>query len=178
MRKLDDILAEQNRPDDRDLRSRTDARKERKSEEESLAHLAEELVDLAPQRLSALELPEEVLGAVLEAQRISSAAARNRQLRVVRRTLRENDSAAIRQRMEALVHPAGPANLERSIAAEWTDRLIAERDEALTAFVAEFPNADRQRLRQLVRRAQAASADEKERARRVVLEAVGETLKL
>jgi ribosome-associated protein len=178
VRKLDDILAEQNRPDDRDLRSRTDARKERKSEEESLAHLAEQLVDLSPHGLSALELPEDVLGAVLEAQRISSAAARNRQLRVVRRTLRENDSGAIRQRIEALVHPPGPPDLERSIAAEWTDRLIAEGDEALTALIAEFPEADRQRLRQLVRRVHAAGPNEKQRARRLVLEAVGETLKL
>jgi hypothetical protein len=43
MRKLKDILEEQNRPDDRDLRSRGDMRREQRQAEERLADLAERL---------------------------------------------------------------------------------------------------------------------------------------
>ena len=35
----------------------------------------------------------------------------------------------------------------------WRDRLLADGDDALAAFIAEYPAADRQRLRQLIRNA-------------------------
>jgi ribosomal 50S subunit-associated protein YjgA (DUF615 family) len=85
--------------DDRDLRSRTDARLERKHSEASLAELARALVEVSDRQLAKLELPEALLDAVRETRAIRSAGARNRALRVVRKELRGGDAAAIQEQL-------------------------------------------------------------------------------
>src|SRR5262245_38306080 len=105
MRKLADVIKEQNREDPRDLRSRSDAKRERKSSEERLARLAALLVDQSEKTLAGLDLPEAVLDSVLDAQKIQSAIARNRQLRVVRQTLRKQDADGIQARLESVLRP-------------------------------------------------------------------------
>ena len=107
MRKLKDILAEQERADrdDRDLRSRSDARRERKQAEAALADLAKRLVALRDRQLDKLELPEALLDAVLEARAIRSARARDRAIRVVRRELRSGDFEAIAGELDELEPP-------------------------------------------------------------------------
>ncbi len=47
-------------------------------------------------------------------------------------------------------------NLER-----WRDRLVSGTDEVLEKFVGEYPDADRQHLRQLIRQAQHETAQNK-----------------
>ena len=103
MRKLKDILREQAKADqdDRDLRSRTDARRERKQAEAALADLARRLVELTERRLAGLELPEPLLDAVREARAIRSARARDRAIRVVRRELREGDAESVEEQLRA-----------------------------------------------------------------------------
>jgi len=104
VRKLTDILAEQAKAeaDDRDLRSRTDARLERKHTEAALADLAWAMVAVNDRQLAKLDLPEALLDAVLEARAVRSPRARDRALRVVRRELRAGDSAAIQARLAAV----------------------------------------------------------------------------
>ena len=85
MRKLHEIAADQ----DEDLTSRSDIKRARKVKEEALARLAKELVGLGERTLAKLELPEDVLDPVVDAQRIQSPIALERQLRVVRRALRD-----------------------------------------------------------------------------------------
>jgi ribosome-associated protein len=101
MRKLKDILREQAKADrdDRDLHSRTDARRERKRSEAALADLARRLVGLTERQLSALALPEPLLDAVREARAIRSARARDRATRVVRRELRQGDAESIEEQL-------------------------------------------------------------------------------
>jgi ribosomal 50S subunit-associated protein YjgA (DUF615 family) len=95
VRSLTDILAAQRKceEDDRDLRSRSDARRERKQREAAWAELGEALVKLSPRRLEQLALPEGLHEAVLEARAIKSPVARTRALRLVRRELRSCDEA-------------------------------------------------------------------------------------
>lgn len=102
MRKLSDILAEQARAqqDDRDLRSRSDARRERKQSEAALAALARELVDATDRQLAKLALPEPLRDAVAEARAIRSPAARARALRVVRKALRGGDPEAVEAQLD------------------------------------------------------------------------------
>jgi len=103
VRKLTDILAEQAKAeaDERELRSRTDAKLERKQNEAALEALARKLVVLSERQLARLELPEELGIAVAEARAVRSPVARNRALRVVRRELRARDAAAIGARLSA-----------------------------------------------------------------------------
>jgi ribosome-associated protein len=162
VRKLADIMAEQarNDADDRDLRSRTDARYERLSQEQTLVRLGKELALLSARKLAQLELPEAVLDAISDAQAISSAAARNRQLKVVRSRLREVDWASIQKRLETLLRHGttklgvtAPPPVEPP-KADWVERLINEGAEALEAFLSQHPAADRSQLRQLIRNVQ------------------------
>jgi ribosome-associated protein len=139
-------------PDDpRDLRSRTDERRERKTSETKLFELAQTLVGLSERSLAKLELDEALLDAVHDARLITSPAARNRALRVVRATLRNLDAEAIAKRLE---RGTAPAPRPASVALEdWCQRLLAGGDPALAEFVASYATADRQQLRNLTRNA-------------------------
>jgi ribosome-associated protein len=173
MRKLADVLAEQAREDDRDLRSRGDARRERRAEETRLAELASRLVATSDKVLASLDLPEEALDAVRDAQKITSTVAQNRQLRVVRRTLREADSEGIRLRLEQRISPSRHGNTARRAATRWCERLIEEGDAALQELVDAFPGVDRQRTRHLLRQATVATnAERAAKARAALLEAL------
>ncbi len=162
VRSLEDILSEQERvrADDRDVRSRSDTKRSRAVVEEILARLADELVEVGESKLHALELPESVFDVVMDARAMKVGPARNRQLRLIRRELREHDWFSLRTRLQHLMlhgttlpvrEGAGP-----SAEAEWTVRLLSEGDPALDAFVAEQPGAERGHLRSLLREAKKA----------------------
>lgn len=94
--------------EEEDLRSRTDLRKERLAAEEGLMKLAEALVSKGDAVLGRLELSESLTDAIRNARRVRPGAARNRALRLVRATLRDEDFEAIRRRLDA-VHGKGGA---------------------------------------------------------------------
>lgn len=159
--------------------SRADKKRSRRAKEDELARLAKDLVALGERRLEQLELPEAVLDAVLDARRMTSAPAQNRQIRLVRAALRDGDWAAIRARLsELVVHGAlgTPGGSIGSEAAEWAARLLSEGAAALEALLSRCPNADRPRLRQLVRNVERASAERRRKAEQKLLETVNELL--
>jgi ribosome-associated protein len=132
------------------LRSRTDARRERKESEDALMRLAKALVDLPQRSLDKLALSEGILDVVVRARLVRDPAPKNRALRLVRIALRAGDSDAISQAL-ADVHEAprkssAPSDLER-----WQKRLLEGGEVALAEFLVTFPDADRRQVRQLVR---------------------------
>jgi ribosome-associated protein len=146
--------------DDRDLRSRTDARFVRVAEETALKELAKALVELKVKQLERLELPEDLHEAVRFAQSISSAIAFTRQIRLIRQHLRRLGRAPIEARLEALREgrlqatstpaAAGKPAVDGAVQA-WLERIASDGDAALAALFTEHPGADRQVLRQQVR---------------------------
>jgi ribosomal 50S subunit-associated protein YjgA (DUF615 family) len=104
VRKLTDILAEQAKAeaDDRDLRSRSDARRERKQSEAELVVLGRQLVEASDRQLDKLDLPEGLREVLAETRAIRSPSARKRALRLVRRELRDADASAIRAKLSAV----------------------------------------------------------------------------
>lgn len=153
-----------------DRPSRTADRRARRTREDLLAELAKRLVEQSPRRLDQLDLPESVLDSIRDAQAISSPAARNRQLRVVRSALRESNWALLRARLDALLlHGAVPRELchdEGGAATEhaWVARLLGEGPSAIEALVARCPTADRTHLKNLIRNAQKASGERRRKA--------------
>jgi len=89
-----------------ELRSRTDARKERLAREELLMELSGALVSSSAAVLGKLEISEELMDAIRKTQSIRTGSAHNRALRLVRSTLRNEDFEAIRQKLGA-VHGRG-----------------------------------------------------------------------
>lgn len=179
MRKLSSIIAERERldADDRDLRSRTDAKEERVAVETALADLAKALVETKPQWLEQLDLPESLFDAISDARLIKSAIARNRQMRIVRRELRDGDWQRIRTLLAELEEHGtllseGRPTLPASDEAIWTLRLLRDGPPALDAFVKAYPQADRTRLRQLVRNIEKAPQARRPQAERKLSEAL------
>jgi ribosomal 50S subunit-associated protein YjgA (DUF615 family) len=93
--------------DPRELRSRTDARKERLAAEEGLMKLSEELVRLGEGLLAKLELPDAVMDSIRNAQRVRAGAPQNRAIRLVRSALRDEDFEAIQKRLGKIHGPGG-----------------------------------------------------------------------
>jgi ribosome-associated protein len=125
----------------------------------ALQDLGVKLAELNEQQLATMELPESLLDAVLEARRLTKHEARRRQMQFIGRLMRDIDAAPIRDRLDAWQgqgreHTARLHALER-----WRDELLAG-DPALARFLQEYPGADSQQLRSLirnVRREQAAA---------------------
>ena len=136
--------------DEPDLRSRGDARRAEAAREEALVRLARDLVAQNQRRLEKLELPDPVLDAVLDAQKIKSHAALNRQIRTVRGALRDAEWWIIRARLDQLL-ATGVAGEAFGREMEWVVRLVGEGDDALDELMRNHPGADRGHLRTLIR---------------------------
>ncbi|MCY7314030.1 MAG: DUF615 domain-containing protein [Pseudoxanthomonas sp.] len=118
--------------------------------------LAEELVALAPAHLARLPIPEELLEHIHETQRITSHIAHKRQLQFLAKQMRrESDDTleAIRDAMDAGGESARRETALLHNVEAWRVRLLEDGDTALGELLSEYPTADRQHLRQLLRNA-------------------------
>lgn len=140
--------------EDEDLTSRTDERTERRRSEEAWAEFAKTLVTISERQLLRMELGEELLRVVQDTRRIESPGAKNRALRLVRAKLRGLDLQQLRERLEDLSHPR--TRRAQTPLDDWRARLLSGAEPALSAFLAEHPRVDRQRLRTLLRNAKKA----------------------
>jgi ribosome-associated protein len=118
--------------------------------------LGGKLAVLSDAQLSKLPIPEHLLPHILETRRITSHIAHKRQLQFLAKQMRREDEDTLDAIRDALDEKGDAAR--REVAAmhrveAWRDRLIDDGDDALAAFMEEFPEADRQRLRQLARNA-------------------------
>jgi ribosome-associated protein len=133
---------------------------QRKRAMQELQDLGEELVALTPDKLAGLDLPIRLLDAVLDAKRISKFGALRRQMQYVGRLMRDADADAIRSQLDvwkgtSVVETARLHSIER-----WRTRLI-EDELALGELLGQFPQADAQRLRALIRNVKREAAAKK-----------------
>jgi ribosome-associated protein len=119
--------------------------------------LGETLVALSAAQLARLPIPEEVLPHIRETQRITSFGARKRQLAFLAKQMRRQDDETLDAIRDALSKDSDAtrretASLHRAEALR--DTLMGDNgDAAMTDLLAAHPDADRQKLRQLVRNA-------------------------
>ena len=123
-----------------------------KKQMHELQDIGEQLVALSKDQLKEIDLPETLLDAIVEAKRITKFGAIKRQMQYIGRLMRHVDAAPIVAKLEVWSgkssrHIAYMHRLER-----WRERLL-ESDGALTELLAEYPQADAQRLRTLIRNA-------------------------
>ena len=134
------------------------SRTKKKEHVEELQKLGTALVSLAPVHLDAIDLPAELRGAVLEAQRIRSREARRRQLQFIGKLMRRIDPEPVRAALAAVAGRSAAARAQQRRLEAWRERLIGD-DAALTEFAAEHPRADLQALRALIRNARKEIAE-------------------
>lgn len=123
-----------------------------------LFDLAEEMVALAPAQLGSLELPEDLHNAIVAAAGMPPKGARKRQLKFITGLLRKLDVEPIKEKLARMRNQSAHAVREHHKIERWRDRLITEGNDALTELLADYPLADRQHLRQIVRNAQKETA--------------------
>jgi len=124
-----------------------------KAEADAQQALGVKLSALSKDKLNKLNLPEELLTAVLDTKKITANGAIRRHRQYLGRLMRDVDTAPI---IEQLSRWEGKNTAENAYfhgLERWRDRLISEPN-ALSEFMALHPNTDSQQLRALIRNAQ------------------------
>jgi ribosome-associated protein len=121
-----------------------------KREQHALQALGEKLLDLTPDQIEKIEMHQDLREAVLFARKLKRGEARRRQIQYIGALMREADPEPIEKALEDIGRgrhqdAALFQKLER-----WRDELVKGNDVLLEEIVGRFPDADRQRLRQLV----------------------------
>ena len=138
----------------------------RKQQAHDLQTLGEELVELPPSRLKDVAMPEGLRDAIAQYRCTKSFEGKRRQLQYIGKQMRFAEEAPLREAVDAFKLGSAKDTLLLHEVERRRDELVAS-DEALTAWAAEFPGSDLQRLRSLVRAARkdAANAAEQRNGR-------------
>ncbi|MBY0473577.1 MAG: DUF615 domain-containing protein [Nitrosomonas sp.] len=149
---------------------------QRKKDMHALQEIGEQLVELDPKKLTEFDLPEILKDAIQQARSIQKHGARRRQLQYIGRLMRDVDALPIQQKIDSWrqvsVHQTARLHqLER-----WRERLLSE-EHALTEFAQQYPAADLQRLRLLIRNAhKERAADKPPKSFRLLFQELQETI--
>ncbi|TDO12539.1 MULTISPECIES: ribosome biogenesis factor YjgA [Halomonas] len=124
-----------------------------KREMQALQQLGEQIIAMSDAQRARFPLSDDLLRAIEETGRIKAREARRRHMQYVGKLMRGEDLDGI----QAVFAEIDSETLRRDHAFHrlegWRDRLIAEGDAAVEAFIDDYPDADRQALRQLIRNA-------------------------
>ena len=140
------------------------SRKQKRNEALDVLALGEKLASLTPAQLARLPVPEDLLPHIAECKRITAHIAHKRQLAFLAKHMRREDEATLDAIREALDANSDTGRREVAMmhrAEDWRGKLMSEGDAALGKLLDEYPQADRQQLRTLVRNAQAERAKNK-----------------
>ncbi|MGB1333588.1 MAG: ribosome biogenesis factor YjgA [Porticoccaceae bacterium] len=129
------------------------SRAQLKRENQELRDMGEQLVLLAKSQLEKITLDDSLKAAIKEARRLKNLDARRRQLQYIGKLLRNIDVTDIKQSLEKLNHQSQTFRQHFAKLEEWRDRFISEGNDAIEDFIAQYPQADRQQLRNLQRQA-------------------------
>lgn len=125
---------------------------EMKTDMDALQKLGEELVGLKPSVLDKFPLSEDLAQAIKDAQRFKNEAKR-RQLQYIGKVMRNVDPEPIQAALDKIRNKHSQATVELHKLEQLRDRVVAEGDAAISDVMEMYPEADRQRLRQLARQA-------------------------
>lgn len=126
---------------------------EMKEDMSALQALGEELVGLKPSSLDKFPISDDLRQAIDNAQRFKNEAKR-RQLQYIGKLMRQIDPAPIQAELDKLRNKHSQATAELHKLEQTRDRIVTDVDPAIENVMDLYPDADRQRLRQLARQAQ------------------------
>jgi ribosome-associated protein len=123
-----------------------------KREADALQKIGEQLISMSAQELEGIPLPDNLLSAITDARQMKMGALK-RQRQFIGKLMRDLDPEPIITALEARKAKALEQNRNFHRLEAWRDRLLDEGDAALNDFLGDYPSADRQKLRQLMRQA-------------------------
>ncbi|MDL2275792.1 DUF615 domain-containing protein [Desulfosarcina sp. OttesenSCG-928-G10] len=129
------------------------SRTRRKKDALALQRIGEKLAALSESRLNRMDLPPDLLEAILTLKAMRSHGARRRQIQYVGALMRNVDVAPIDRALREIeqgdyLQASAFHRIEK-----WRDRLVTGDDALMDEILETFPDADRQRLGKLVRSA-------------------------
>ena len=124
-----------------------------KREMHELQKLGEELVALSAAARAKLPLDDELQDALQLADKLGSKReALRRHIQFIGRLMRTRDIEPIEQALAVIRNTNQAATRQFHKVEHWRDKLLADND-AVTEFIAAYPEVDVQQLRQLIRNA-------------------------
>ena len=132
-----------------------------KRELHALVDLGERLTTLKPDLLNRLPLTDGLRRALADAPKHTANIARKRHILFIGKLMRDQDIDAILTLIDQLDASTRQYNERFHGLERWRDRLLGGDDAVLDSFVGDYPEADRQHLRQLIRQAQHEAAQSK-----------------
>lgn len=129
------------------------SKSEIKRDAEDLKQLGEKIVNLTKNNLARIPLNESLLDAIELAQRLQKEA-RRRQLQYIGKLLRGIDVEPIREVLDKIENKHNQQQAMLYKIEKVCDELVEKGDVALTDLLNDYPDGDRQQLRNLIRSAQ------------------------
>ena len=123
-----------------------------KAEADEKQALGEALLTLRADLMARLDLPDKLLDAIAQAKKITNFEGRRRQMQFIGKLMRPLDADPIREAINEQLNGSAQLTLALHLAEQWRDKLVVD-DEALSAWLTEYPSTDAQQLRAMIRQA-------------------------
>jgi ribosome-associated protein len=136
------------------------SKSQRKRDMDALQDLGRELVELSKDTLKKMQLPEDLLTAILDYKRFTAHGALRRQLQYIGKLMRSVDPEPIEQYLKILKGESSEHIAWQKLLERWRDKLMAD-DASQAAFLQDFPETDPKQLHSLVRQARKEKQDNK-----------------
>jgi ribosome-associated protein len=147
--------------DDYEPRDQPPSKSQLKRDAHALQQLGVALLGIPEQDWLTLNLPETLVRALRDAKQTPSHGARKRQLQFIGKLMRNIDPEPVQRYFERLRLDTRQQAQRQHALEDWRDRMLAQGDSAIDAYLSDHPGADRQQLRQLVRQAKKEQAGNK-----------------
>jgi ribosome-associated protein len=134
------------------------SRTQKKKEDRALQQLGEELLTISAEQLAAIEMPDELVEAVHLGRKTTQHGARRRQLQYIGSLMRKIDAALIRKALDNIRQGDHQKALVFKKVERWRDALQDGQMSVVEDILTQCPEAERQRLMQLVRNARKDAA--------------------
>jgi len=128
---------------------------------DALKKLGDTLTTLKQEELNTMSLPDTLLDAVREAQKIQSRSGLKRQRQYIGKIMRQIDADEIKNQLEQIKHKHDTNTTQFRKVERWRDQLLADDKTALSEIIDAHPNIDRQHINQLIRQAKREQQQEK-----------------
>jgi len=115
--------------------------------------LGKKLTELKKDQLHSFPIDDELRDALFDYQRFKHKEAKRRQLQFIGKLMRHEDMDALQEAWDLLQAGSEAQKKQLHRLEHWRDRIIEEGDKAFEELLGEFPEINRQELRQLTRQA-------------------------
>lgn len=137
------------------------SKSQRKREAHALQDLGEKIIKLSQADFEKIPMEEDLRDAINAARNMKKHGALKRQIQYIGKLMRKIEAEPIQAAYEAVTNHYRHDVKQFHHLENWRDRLLFEGDKALGDLLEEYPHADRQHLRQLIRNAKKESQQNK-----------------